>query len=309
MNDGTQITKKQFLNLLSCYGRSIVAGHQFFEDLAPNTVRNYRVGCSNFLQAVMDNWGTEPDGPFNPRDAQALVDDLIDTKGPGSARATVASMGSILSFMILYTDICSNTYNPFDYVRVPTSENIAPWTKEQIAEHQKCNSSYVRSLVSLLYETGQRLSDVVDLKWSDFLNLKQNEDVPRLKGPPFTKKSVRIVQKKTRTIVEIPILAGSLLIANFVSGVGNSILNVGGDEGTARSRYKQHCNDLGITPLQLHGLRKSAVIRMIEAGATEYEIMAITGHKSTSSLRAYTKGYDVARAGREAYRKVEAHGN
>lgn len=301
MNNGTQITKKQFLELLSCYGRSIVAGHQFFEDLAPNTVRNYRVGCSNLLQAVMDNWGTEPDGPFNPRDAQVLVDDLIDTKGPGSARATVASMGSILSFMILYTDICSNTYNPFDYVRVPTSENIAPWTKEQIAEHQNCRDAYIRRLVSLLYETGQRLSDVVDLKWSDFLTVEA--------GIPFPKKSVKITQKKTGTTVEIPILSGSFLISTFIDGESDPILMVSGDESKARSKYKQRCEDYDITPLQLHGLRKSAVIRMIEAGATEYEIMAITGHKSTSSLRAYTNGYDVARAGREAYRKVEAHGN
>jgi integrase len=146
---------------------------------------------------------------------------------------------------------------------------------------------------------------VIDLKWSDFLYIKNFEQ-------PVARKSIKIVQKKTGTLVEIPILANSILVDEFLRGVvewSDSILNVSGNENAARSRYKQHCNDLGITPLQLHGLRKSAVIRMIEAGATEYEIMAITGHKSTSSLRAYTKGYDVARAGREAYRKVEAHGN
>ncbi len=306
MNDGTQITKKQFLNLLGVYGKSIVAGHQFFEDLAPNTIRNYRVGCSNLLQVVMDNWGNEPEGPFNPRDAQALVDDLIDTKGPGSARATVASMGSILSFMILYTDICNNTYNPFDYIKIPTSENIEPWSKEQILEYQGCKSSYIGKLVTILYETGQRLSDVVELKWSDFIEIDNSllpgKVIPRLKD------SVKIKQKKTGNVVEIPILSSSNIISFFDTKNAEKLI-FKGDENEVRYLYKQECIYYGITPLPLHGLRKSAVIRMIEAGATEYEIMAITGHKSTSSLRAYTKGYDVARAGREAYRKVEAHGN
>lgn len=303
MNYGSQITKKQFLKLLTEYGASIVVGHPFFEELAPNTVRNYRVGCSNLLQVVMDNWGEEEDGPFHPRDAQVLVDHLIDTKGPGSARATVASMGSILSYMILYTDICNNTYNPFDYIKVPTSENIRPWTQEQILQHLNSGSGYIIRLVSLLYETGQRLSDVVDLTWGDFQEV-DDDNVIR------TKKSVRIQQKKTGTIVDVPILSNSYFrFTGQAVPLIQKILTNTTDENCARRFYKFNCDRAGIEPLQLHGLRKSAVIRMIEAGATEFEIMAITGHKSTSSLRSYTKGYDVSRAAREAYRKVEANGH
>lgn len=299
MNYGSQITKKQFWKLLTEYGAAIVAGHPFFEELAHNTVRNYRVGCSNLLQVVMDNWGEEEDGPFHPRDAQALVDHLIDTRGPGSARATVASMGSILSYMILYTDICNNTYNPFDYIKVPTSENIEPWTLDQIDQHLDSGSTYIARLVSLLYETGQRLSDVIDLTWGDFYSPERH-----------VRKSIRIEQKKTGTIVEVPVLRNSYFcFTGHLSELPKKILTNTTDENSARRNYKFQCERVGIQPLQLHGLRKSAVIRMINAGATEFEIMAITGHKSTSSLRSYTKGYDVSRAAREAYRKVEANGH
>jgi integrase len=42
--------------------------------------------------------------------------------------------------------------------------------------------------------------------------------------------------------------------------------------------------------LHFHGLRHSAASRLAEAGASDAQIMAITGHKSTAMIRLYTSG-------------------
>ena len=41
--------------------------------------------------------------------------------------------------------------------------------------------------------------------------------------------------------------------------------------------------------LVFHGLRKSAAARLAEAGCSEHEIMAITGHKTLSEVQRYTR--------------------
>jgi len=44
-----------------------------------------------------------------------------------------------------------------------------------------------------------------------------------------------------------------------------------------------------------HGLRKAAARRLAEAGCTEHEIAAITGHASLREVQRYTKAADQKR--------------
>ena len=44
-----------------------------------------------------------------------------------------------------------------------------------------------------------------------------------------------------------------------------------------------------------HGLRKAAARRLAEAGCTEHEIAAITGHASLREIARYTKAADQVR--------------
>jgi len=54
---------------------------------------------------------------------------------------------------------------------------------------------------------------------------------------------------------------------------------------------------LGLSP---HGLRKAAARRLAEAGATEHQIAAVTGHKSLAEIQRYTKAANQARLARSA---------
>ncbi|HXW23074.1 MAG TPA: integrase, partial [Rhodomicrobium sp.] len=53
-------------------------------------------------------------------------------------------------------------------------------------------------------------------------------------------------------------------------------------------------------------LRKAAARRLADAGATEHEIAAITGHESLREVERYAKGASQARLAKSAQAKVIA---
>jgi integrase len=55
-----------------------------------------------------------------------------------------------------------------------------------------------------------------------------------------------------------------------------------------------------------HGLRKAAARRLAEAGCSEHEIAAITGHASLDEVRTYTKAVNQKRLAEAAMAKVKA---
>ncbi|MGC1667952.1 MAG: tyrosine-type recombinase/integrase, partial [Pseudolabrys sp.] len=57
-----------------------------------------------------------------------------------------------------------------------------------------------------------------------------------------------------------------------------------------------------------HGLRATAAVRLIEAGCSEDQAAAITGHRDLNVLRGYVRGANQAKLARQAIRKQEAAG-
>ena len=49
-----------------------------------------------------------------------------------------------------------------------------------------------------------------------------------------------------------------------------------------------------------HGLRKAATMRLANAGCSNEQMKAITGHRSDSALAPYTRGADQRRLARQA---------
>jgi integrase len=61
-----------------------------------------------------------------------------------------------------------------------------------------------------------------------------------------------------------------------------------------------------IAPLYgAHGLRKAAARRLAEAGCTEHEIAAITGHASLREVQRYTRAADQTRLAIATIEKVK----
>lgn len=55
------------------------------------------------------------------------------------------------------------------------------------------------------------------------------------------------------------------------------------------NRFRDWCDQAGLSHCSAHGLRKATAARLAERGATPHEIMAITGHQTLGEVQRYTK--------------------
>jgi integrase len=69
--------------------------------------------------------------------------------------------------------------------------------------------------------------------------------------------------------------------------------------------FREQCDMANLRHCSAHGLRKAAARRLAEAGCTEQEIAAITGHASLQEIVRYTKAADQNRLATAAMDKVE----
>ena len=53
--------------------------------------------------------------------------------------------------------------------------------------------------------------------------------------------------------------------------------------------FRRWCDQAGLKDCSAHGLRKAAAARLAELGATELEIGAVTGHRTSKEISRYTR--------------------
>lgn len=202
-------------------------------------------------------------------------------------RGITNQMLSVLSVTLNYAiELGEADRNPVTGIKKLSLGEIEMWPKSLI--HVAMNlRGPERKLFYLCLYTGQRIGDVCRLRYWDIDNIN---DVPVIK----------VRQGKTRTEVVIPI-AGPLMDVLFddirgfvmVSERSSNIL-VNGKKSISvsgiKSRFHQAMIDLCGSSQPIHGLRKNAACMLAEAGCSEHEIMAITGHKTSAMIRKYTKG-------------------
>jgi integrase len=58
------------------------------------------------------------------------------------------------------------------------------------------------------------------------------------------------------------------------------------------NKFRQWCDEAGLSNCSAHGLRKAAARRFAEAGCTNQQIKAWTGHTTDTEVARYTKAAD-----------------
>jgi integrase len=179
--------------------------------------------------------------------------------------------------------------------RKPT-EGFRAWSEEDIAKFEEAHQtgSRERLALALLLYTGQRRSDVVTMGRQHVKDGK-----------------IRVVQQKTGT--ELWIKLHSRLKAEIAAAPKDHLTFLTTQYGKPFSAagftnwFTEKADKAGLpensTP---HGLRKAAARRLAEAGCTEKQIMAVTGHKSLSEVTHYTASADQEKLAGEAIDRVEA---
>lgn len=74
------------------------------------------------------------------------------------------------------------------------------------------------------------------------------------------------------------------------------------------NQYREWCKSADVKGRRAHGLRKSAAVRLAEAGCSSEEVAAITGHASLREIERYTKAAEQEKLARAAIARLIRNG-
>jgi integrase len=175
------------------------------------------------------------------------------------------------------------------------SDGFHSWTDAEIAQFEKHHpiGSRARLALALLLYTGQRRSDVVHMG-------RQHVRI----GALFVR------QVKTGAELAIPILPelGAIIAATATDHLTYLTTHFGQPFTAAGfgNWFRAQCDAVDLKHCSTHGLRKAEARRLAEAGCTEHEIAAITGHASLREITRYTKAADQKRLAVAAMNKMKS---
>jgi integrase len=217
---------------------------------------------------------------------------------PGAANSTMRVLRILLQFAVDEGYLQQNTASRPGLHARPPRQSV--WTEDQILAFVKaahaCGRASMALAVLLGVYIGQRQGDILRLNWSQYdgslVTLKQNKTGILL--------SVPVTSELKAALDETPRRSPIILVA----------------EATQRPyqryyfnhEFRRIANLAQLGDLQFLDLRRSAVVRLAEAGCTVPEIAAITGHQLDRTARILeTYLPRTAPMARAAIRKLELH--
>lgn len=257
-----------------------------YRNLAPITKDAYRRTLDRFVA----EHGARNARQMTSRHVEAIIARLGDKDG--AAHYLLKRLRTVMRFAVKERLIPSD---PTTGVALSKIGEIHTWTDAELAVYEERwpIGTKQRLAYSLLLYTGQRNSDACRLTWP---------------GPD----GFRVTQQKTGVKLVIPVhpglglvLAGTarqhmvVMVTDYgkpfsVKGFGNMV-----NEAIRKAGLPERC--------VAHGLRKAAARRLAEAGATEKQIAAITGHTTLAEVERYTRAADQGKLARAAMEKQAAN--
>jgi integrase len=210
---------------------------------------------------------------------------------PGGANDLLKKIRALMKFAI---DAELRPDDPTRRVKLYPEGEIHTWTDDEISQFEARwpIGTRERMAFALFLFTGQRKSDVVRMAWTDIVG-----------------KAIKVVQAKTGaklTIALHPDLQEILgrwprrhvAILTTAFGKPFSIAGFGNMMGDAirGAGLPARCVS--------HGLRKAAARRLAEAGCSEKQIAAVTGHRTLKEVARYTRAADQERLAAQAVDKL-----
>jgi len=170
------------------------------------------------------------------------------------------------------------------------------WTEEEIERfelrHPPRSKAHLALIIVLC--TGQRRSDAVTMGWHKVtadgrLRVRQIKTDEELAIP--------VLPALREAIVDLPRDAPAFLMTEngkpfTAAGLGNW--------------FRDRCDEAGLPHCSFHGLRKAQARRLAEAGCSNPQIKAITGHRTDSEVARYTRAADQIRLSDQAMQKLLA---
>lgn len=251
---------------------AVYYGTPRFLQLAPSTKVTYRGVLERFRVA----YGDLSVATLTKKHVRAIMASMSDR--PKAANRLLDLLKSILEIAV---DDDWRPDNPAARVEAYSREGTGfhSWTDAELAAYDARHplGTKARLAKDLLYYTAQRRGDVI-------LMCRQAGNV------------IRLQQGKTGARLEIPIhpeLRRS--IEACPSGHLNYLVTAKGEPFSAAyfgNTFREWCDEAGLVNCSAHGLRKAAARKLAEAGRSNQDIKALTGHRTDKEVSRYTAAAD-----------------
>lgn len=252
-----------------------------FSSKSEGTQKYYRVT----LRRIRENLGKFPVNDLALEDIQMVLDKAMS--GPGAYNAFIAVLGVIYTWA---RQRSKTTLEPVKNIPKMDTGSHSAWPEHVLEAGLSCAHDRTRLAIHLMYFTGQRIGDVMTMRWSDIRN-----------------DAVFVTQQKTGKKLQIHLHRELAAELERTPKRGLTIItNHKGDRMTpqrVRAEIKTFCSSMGQT-LVPHGLRKNAVISLLEAQCTIAEVAAITG-QTFKIVEQYAAQVDQSKLGNAAIVKFE----
>lgn len=254
-----------------------------FKRLAKGTQANYRRHCT----AIAEKNEFKDMRTFRRKHAIAARDALQETWSKANERVAVLSALCAHAVDLEWID-----RNPVENIKKLKGGEYAPWPDVKLRAFERVAEGTARTVYELAIGTGQRIGDCCAMRWDDF-------------DGDF----MRVVQEKTGA--DLWIACPSRLKA-YLAGLPRQ-----GDYILAKN-LRQHIGKrqvqgaveavreaIGAKAFVPHGWRYNATQELAEAGCSDAEIQAVTGHKSLEMVKKYRQHADQRKRSRQAQARRE----
>ena len=216
-------------------------------------------------------FGNKPVNKIKRSDLLKFQQSTFDRPAYSNITLCVASV--VFSYAL---DMDEIEHNPAARLKKIKLGSHAKWTIEEVKEVIGLCDRRISTAVALAWYTGQRESDILSLRWSN-----------------FDGQYITLMQQKTNIEMRIKAHPDLIRYLHSIRGLEpDSAYIVSGLQrmsGPAfRNMLKRRLNKLGIKKV-FHGIRKGVASSLAENGSPISEIAAIMGHKSIRMAAYYAE--------------------
>jgi integrase len=262
----------------------------FKKDIKPSSQRAYR----SVLTKLVADHGHRGVSMMTQEAVERIINRIGDEK-PAMANLTRAVLRKLMRFAVKSKLIASNPV--VDIERFKTGEHHT-WTDAELRQYERHwrVGTRERLAYALLLYTAQRVGDATTRTRN---HIKEGE--------------IYVMQEKTGAELWIPIHPELALALKAYPANGLALIGKANGQPLSRpgltALMARAIDQAGLPGRCVaHGLRKAAARCLAEAGCTEKQIQAITGHKTSREIERYTKAADQRKLARAAMKKVEENG-
>jgi len=246
-----------------------------FKGLAPRTQSDYQ----KYIAHILDIWGDK-----DPR--------LVERHNVYQLHAANADRWRAADYLVQvlvvlfkhasYSGILKkdqeNPARGIPLFKTGQGDGWEPWPDDAREEFERIATPRARLVYELCIGSGQRIGDVLEMRWSDLqdgaLKIKQGKtDKPLYLA--LTARLKAVLDATPRTGKTIITGTDGISAASYFA-VTNEMLEV-------RRKMKHPAADKCVT----HGLRKNATIEFYLSGADDEMVKAVTGHSGVEMLKKY----------------------